>query len=292
MQRKLVCWWGLFAASVVVVGVAVAGRSGWQSRQSLLARMAGIQPLRETQLLDCAHLRVSRPLVLLALGQSNAGNHGALPSAAASPTHAGGVWVAHEGQCARVDDPLPGGTGRGSSIWQRLPSLLTSGGLRRPVLIAVLAVDASTISDWTRWSSPLRQRLAETTSGLVAQGLSPHLVLWQQGESDAKLSTSTDQYVSGMQSLARLMTESGSNAPILLAQSTVCRSAASAAIRRAVQELAQPGSRFVLGPDTDTLASDTFRSDGCHFSAQGLDAAALLWQAAVEMALAREKTPT
>jgi hypothetical protein len=287
LQRRLVRWWGLVATTVVGAGVVVAGWSGWQSRQSLLARMANIQPLRAAQVVDCASLRSSQPLVLLALGQSNAGNHGALPLAAALPPQAGGVWVVHEGLCALVNDPLPGGTGHGGSIWQRLPARLAAGGLQRPVLMAVLAVDASTVSDWTRWPSPLRQRLAATTSNLVAQGLPPDLVLWQQGESDARLSTSTDDYVSGMQSLARLMTEAGSNAPVVLAQSTVCRSAPSVAVRQAVQALAQPGARFVMGPDTDTLVSDTYRSDGCHFSANGLDAAALLWQAAVEKALAR-----
>lgn len=59
----------------------------------------------------CVEVAATQPLVLLALGQSNAGNHGALPSHAAES-----VTLIAEGKCIRATDPLPGGTGQGEYL--------------------------------------------------------------------------------------------------------------------------------------------------------------------------------
>ena len=87
---------------------------------------------------DCAALLLRRPLVLLALGQSNAGNHG---SAAPNPREPISV-VTDQGRCYRSTDPLPGATGASVSIWGRLPGALAAAGVDRQVVLAVLAVDA------------------------------------------------------------------------------------------------------------------------------------------------------
>ena len=58
--------------------------------------------------LPCAEVAATHPLVLLALGQSNAGNHGALPSRAAEP-----VTLLRKENASKPPIPLPGGTGQG-----------------------------------------------------------------------------------------------------------------------------------------------------------------------------------
>jgi hypothetical protein len=73
----------------------------------------------------------------------------------------------------------------------------------------------------------------------------------------------------------------GSSAPVLLARSTVCRSAPNAAIREAAMDAVWTDKRFRLGPDTDALIGVANRQDGCHLSGAGLDEAAALWAQAI-----------
>jgi len=239
-------------------------------------RMAGIaQPAPGSQV-PCASLAVQHPLVLLVLGQSNAGNHG---SASRYPTPV--PVITAEGTCHNSLDPLPGGTGEGASVWTRLPAALRAEGFTRPVVLAVLAVDASSSAEWARPDSPLPARLETLAAATRAQGLPPALVLWHQGEADARSGTAPEVYTQALRTVAARLKAAGVGAPWLLAQSTRCRSPASEPLRQAVRTLASAEPGFLLGPDTDTLGAEDYRSDGCHFNDAGLDAAARLWARAL-----------
>ena len=246
---------------------------GLQAR--LQARLDGVQPTRPAAQVDCARLRAAHPLVLLVLGQSNAGNHG-------EPTPGGStaIWMMDAGVCSISADPLPGATGAGGSVWTWLPAGLAALGITRPVLIQLLAVDASSVDDWVRPASPLRQRLLASLAANATTGMAPDLVLWQQGETDARIRTPEARYVAKLKALAQLLTEKGISAPMVLALSTVCRTAPAKALRDAVRDLPRQDSHFRLGPDTDML-NVTLRRDGCHWSQAGRQQAAELWAAAL-----------
>jgi Carbohydrate esterase, sialic acid-specific acetylesterase len=267
----------------VVIGVAFGATRyrAHRADQRLAAQMAQIEPGTSAQRLGCDALAAGHPLVLLALGQSLAGNHSE-PSLPREPVH-----LFYDGHCLIAQDPLPGGTGRGGSIWPLLAALL-----QRPVVISVLAVDATSIDEWTRPSSPLRHRLATHIAAMRGENLAPSLVLWQQGEADARGGTSAKSYRAGLAMLNSILSTAGSAAPILLARSTVCRSAPSAAIRRAVQEQVEADGRFRLGPDTDALVGPGERIDGCHLSGAGLRQAARLWKDVIETEAQRLATTT
>lgn len=283
----------LFAIAAGLVALALTGTAAlpaWHSKRAALAslqsRIDAIQPAPAAARNEpCTDWRAQRPLVLLALGQSNAANHGETGTAP-SP-----VRLAHDGRCLWATDPLPGGTGDGGSIWARLPPRLAAQlpdpWRQRPVVLAVLAVDATLLRDWVRADSPLRARVLHMARTLVASGLVPHLVLWQQGEADARDNTPPAQVAAELDAFAGLLAEAGITAPWMLAQSTVCRSPPHAGVRDAVQRQARDGLRFVSGPDTDQLAGPAMRRDGCHFSAAGLDAATDLWAAALAAYFAR-----
>lgn len=281
------------AALLALVLAGTAALAAWRSDRaqraalaSLQARIAAIQPApADARTEPCADWRAQQPLVLLALGQSNAANHG---EAGAAPAP---LRVVHDGRCLWASDPLPGGTGDGSSIWARLPprlaAQLPAPWRQRPLVLAVLAVDATPLRDWVQADSPLRERLRRTAQALAASGLPPDLVLWQQGEADARDGTPPAEVAAGLDAFAGLLAASGINAPWMLAQSTRCRSAPHEGVRAAVQQRAADGRRFVPGPDTDVLAGAAMRRDGCHFSHAGLDAAADLWAAALAAYFAR-----
>lgn len=218
-------------------------------------------------------------MLLLVLGQSNAGNHGAeeLAPASGGPPQ---VRAFVGGECVRAGDPLPGATGRHQSIWTRLPGELARLGYDGEALFVVLAVEATSIADWTRPSSPLLARLQVQLRDLQSAQLRPDLVLWQQGEADTQSGTTAEEYLRGFEALLSTLRAGGVGAPVLVAQSTHCRHADKAVVRHAVQRLIEVHRDVLPGPDTDALQGE-YRPSGCHFSRAGLDAAAALWAAAI-----------
>jgi lysophospholipase L1-like esterase len=277
-------WLAVLLGMVALGAALMAGQQWFQARRALsglhakLGELATIQP---GTAVPCQDLAAAHPLVLLALGQSNAGNHGALrePKQVALP-------IAVDDGCALAVDPLPGGTGRGGSIWSAVPQALNEvGASRQSVVLSVLAVDATSITDWTAPDSPLRQRLLRQLGTLKRIGLAPSLVLWQQGEADAKLGTDPKAYAAGLRQLRALIDSAGSKAPVLLARSTMCRSPADAGLHAAIDQTVEEVPGFRMGPDTDALASPDDRVDGCHFSVAGQLRAARLWADRIQSSL-------
>jgi hypothetical protein len=273
---------GLLLVLLVALAVATwAWRRASRAADGLAQRVAAAQGPGAAQAVDCALLRKQSPLVLLALGQSNAGNHGQQPVAGLQP-----IVVFHAGRCWQAQDPLPGATGAGGSLWWPLVAQLQAAAPGRPIVLATLAVDASSSTEWTAEGSPLRARLAVVAAELLRAQLVPHWVLWQQGEADARLGVPAQRYRENLLQLQIQLHDGGIRAPMVLAKSTVCRSAPSQAIRQAVDRLVASEPGFEAGPDTDELVdtllagastASQLRYDGCHFSALGLQRAAQLW---------------
>ncbi len=271
MTHRMILW--LLPTLPVLAAFALYTHIEEQRRDndSLNSRLSQIVPVGKHTELSCAALAAARPLVLLVLGQSNAANHGAPSARSVAP-----VTLIAEGKCIQATDPLPGGTGTGGSIWQLLPAMLAKGTVSRPIVLSVLAVDTTSIDHWTNRSSPLRNRLESQIASMRHLRLKPDFVLWQQGELDARIETSQANYATGLHGLAHILKESGVDAPIILARSTICPSAPSAAIRNAVEAITTDDRLFRLGPDTDALSGEIFR-DGCHLTVDGLDSAARMW---------------
>lgn len=277
MKGQRVLSWAIF---VVLICAVAAGAYLWRSPRPA-APHSGLGHLSEMQggkgiWIDCKDVAASTPMTVVALGQSNAGNHGA-PDARNAPE----VTVFFDGQCFRTTDPLPGGTGEGGSIWSRMTQLL-EGTQKRPVLLAVLAVDATTIDDWTG-DTQLTHRLIGLLDALAGFSLSPDAVLWQQGESDAKLGKPADEFEKGLQRLVDLIRSRVVEAPIYLAASTVCRSPASSEILLARKAVIEKNKGVFPGAETDLLLGE-MRFDGCHFSEVGRYQAAELWVNALRKA--------
>lgn len=270
--------WLLLAAIVAGIAVILLMRHRHQEnlKSGLAARLQLVVRSGDAAELSCSQVAAEGPLVLLALGQSNAANHGSLDHLHAEP-----LTLVVEGKCIKAVDPLPGGTGNGGSIWQRLPAALRERQITRPFVVSVLAVGASSIDEWTRPDSALRRRLVEHLASLRGLDLPPDLVLWQQGEADAHDGTSGSDYSQRLNALAAIIDEAGGNPPIFLARSTICRSPPNQEIRHAIESKTATDHRFRLGPDTDLLSGDRFRYDGCHLSSDGLASAARMWAASI-----------
>lgn len=215
-----------------------------------------------------------RPLLLLAMGQSNAGNHAASGEAGDMP-----LPLLQGGRCGLTDDPLPGASGAGASLWSAVHTRLQGQLAGRPLVWAVIAVDGSPLSQWLG-PGPLRHHWERELASLLAQarqqGWPVAAVLWQQGEADARAGRAAQAYADDLRRLQQAMAEHGLDAPWWLAQSGRCPPADGQALRPARERLwREAPQQFKPGPDTDVLGPEL--RQGCHFNAAGRQAAAALW---------------
>lgn len=256
---------GLFVLLVVLM----PARGDRAHARALKQQLAAIERRQPGVAIPCGPLAAQRPIVVLVLGQSNAANHGARSAPAAA------IPVFFRSRCFAAKDPLPGGSGEGASLWPLVAANLGGQLHGRPLLFAHLAIESTTIADWTR-AGPLRDALRAELAALARTGLAVDLVLWQQGEADAKAHTSTQAYRQGLAELRRSLDAGGIRAPVVAALSTYCPGSDGSKVRAAIRQFARSGKGFIVGPDTDALQG-AMRSGDCHFSAAGLRAAAAQW---------------
>lgn len=224
-----------------------------------------------SQAIQCNLATSPPPIMLMVLGQSNAGNHGE-PLPLGTTT---GATFFFEGKCYQTAGPAPGATGRGGNIWTVLgPKLETLTG--RSVIFSVLAVDASSVRAWANPGS-LNDLLLATIEEQTRNGFVPDAILWQQGEADARIGTPQAHYENDFEILIKTLRANRNNAPVFTALSTRCHNESNEAVRTALISIAARNPTIITGPDTDQLIGAD-RLDGCHFSASGIMKAATLWE--------------
>lgn len=252
----------------------------WSIFFSLNAGASTFLPLRLVgtgfaQQRPCEAMKEEKPVFVLILGQSNAGNHGeSAPDKDGQP-----VSLVNHGKCFLSSDPLPGATGRGGSIWSRLPALLHP----NRIAISLLAVESTPVRQWVA-PGYLSWELKHELEALRRIGVVVDLVIWQQGEADARDGTTAATYRGDFLKLRSALRAHGVEAPLMVALSTRCKAFSGDAVRQALSDLVGEQNDVWMGPDTDKLLGDA-RIDGCHFSIKGLDEAAKLWANAIQSAI-------
>lgn len=245
-------------------------RSKLQKQDHVAEKLSRIQVPRAELERPCGDLDSKR--VFLVIGQSNAANHGETPG---SSEH-GLVWFG--GKCYSLVDPLPGGTGRGGSIWTRFADRWFDRTGENTVFV-VLGVDATTVGEWATHPK-LVARFESLLTSLSDHSVELDAVLWQQGEADARLGTDQLHYTLSVKRVVEKLLEMTAAPPIIKALSTRCRSNPNDVVRASIMALSQERLEIHLGPDTDTIKPDA-RHDDCHFSERGLNIAADLWASRV-----------
>lgn len=215
-MRRRQLGWVIAAGALVTVGVA-AGLKLWaderRADQTLETRVTSIRPAPEGAASCDTWLAGRMPLVLVAMGQSNAGNHGDRPSRGGQRAP---IPVLHQGRCVMAQEPLPGGTGSGASLWSALHQRLNGTWAGKPIVWLIISVESTRLDDWTDARSPLRRVWEQEVDAAVATGWPIAGVLWQQGEADALSGTSTKDYLRGLRDL-RALTEARGAARSLVA---------------------------------------------------------------------------
>jgi hypothetical protein len=211
--------------------------------------------------------------VILAMGQSNAGNYGETRYRPVQPV-INFNWA--DGKCYRAEDPLLGSTGDRGSVWTRLGDALVESGRFRQVVIVPIGVGGSSVRDWAGPHGPA-QRAVQAQEALARVGLHVTYVLWHQGEADYEMHK--DVYSRLFERMTEYIRSHGISAPVFVATATVCNNTGAAQIREAQRELPYKLANVYAGPDTDALDSIYDRRDNlCHFSDRGLALHARMWR--------------
>jgi len=231
-------------------------------------------------------LRDPETAVFLVLGQSNAANHGDIPARTEQMNYALNFL---DMSVTRANDPLPGCSGTGGSIWSRLGDRLLEEGLFRRVLFIPVSFGGTFVKDWTP-DGAMDRRLALALSRLYqVAGHTPlpvTAVFWMQGEAEANLTTmSSGEYCGLLERVVARLRERCVFAPVFVAQTTHCDVPESGTnhpeIRKGQVAATKPDRGVLPGPDTDTVAMAGDRHDGCHLSGLGMDKCAEKWLDAI-----------
>lgn len=224
---------------------------------------------------DCPAMQSSRRLVVLAFGQSNAAN-----SVRGRHRAERGVLNFHAGRCYAGEDPVPGATGTGGSVWNRLGDLLIASGRYDSVVLASIALDSSAIAQWSPGGDQ-HPRLLAALEELRAHDLEPTHLLWHQGERDMQLGTDVATYAGHFSRLVASIRDAGFEAPVHVALASYCGGRRSEQVRTAQRGVPETVAGVQAGPDTDVLLGPALRHDDCHFSAAGAARHAALWRDAL-----------
>jgi Carbohydrate esterase, sialic acid-specific acetylesterase len=218
--------------------------------------------------------------IIVVHGQSNAANYGSTRHTAREAVD---NFDPASGKCFAAADPLLGADGLGGSFATRLGDILIQAGRYDRVIIVPIALSSTSISVLNNERADL---ITNALSKLKAAALTPTHILFQQGEQDAMLTTSAEQYVSQLHELVKRFRAAGLDAPFYLSRSTKCDVAGpknTAAVRVGQLAAVDDALNIRQGPDTDTIGNDGRNpSDGCHMNEVGTLANAAMWAAFIK----------
>ena len=218
--------------------------------------------------------QTEKTAVILIAGQSNAANNAAQRHNTRYPDR---VLNFAAGRCYIAASPLLGSTGFAGEYWTLMADELIDAKVFDSVILAPVAVGASSIAQWAQGGS-LNATMLPLVQELTTRYRVTH-VLWHQGESDFALKTDPLRYKGLLLSFVETLRANLVDAPVFVSKATRCGPAwtRSNAIRSAQQDLATSEPGLKAGVDTDELLEAQDRYDDCHFADSGEVKAATAW---------------
>lgn len=217
----------------------------------------------------------TRTAVIIVLGQSNAGNHGAGHYVA---KHRVDNFNIYDGKCYHAQDPLLGASGEGGNFATRFGDKLIEDGLFDRVILAPIAMGGTTVEQWAD-QGMFNRRIPVLIRRLYDAGLTADFILWHQGEGNPGMGDRDGrQYRKNLLEVIETFRRYGADAPFFVALATLCGGPHQNAenIRAGQKGTVNPSAGIYQGPDTDIIGVE-YRWDKCHFDELGLSLAATLW---------------
>ena len=233
----------------------------------------------DRQLVDCASSLVGKTAVIVSAGQSLMGNSGDPSGRIALQLGVFNLnWI--DGKCYVAKDPLLGATTAGANQLAHRGAFSQAQILRR-------GYGRTARPRWhfhkrlgagRQYEQAPYRRLAACAEA----GLSPTMILWQQGEAEAgnlPQPPNGKAWADLFNAMVISIRDIHVIAPIYDARSTICRNDGSTIIRNAQADVVN-NFDVLPGPDTDMISLSD-RWDGCHFGVSGLERSSRLWLAAI-----------
>lgn len=228
-------------------------------------------------------VRNGRCRVFLTFGQSNTANSGEYRHRAPP-----GVFCFNffDQKFYPAQDPLPGASNQGGSVWPPLGDLLIRSHWCDTVIFISVGFGGSFVQDWQPGGRYFRRLHLAVRRFRSVCPLPIDLLLWQQGEAEANHThVSSLRYLWEFAVMLAGIRGLRLSAPLICAVSTLCEGNSPGtgnrvAIRRAQRWIPRLLPRVRPGPDFDTIGFQD-RFDRCHFSKNGQDRAAHLWKSTI-----------
>jgi len=178
-------------------------------------------------------------------------------------------------------DPIPGGCGRGGSVWPLLGDRIVKS-QQVPVCFRSASLTWTEVKNWLPGVKCrkffLYDNLVKCAGAFGKNGV--RAVLWHQGESDSLARTSAETYCNRLKTVIEsLNKDAGYKIPWFVAKASFhpgSKPPQETEVARGQELLWQRGIALG-GPVTDDLLGKTYRSDGVHFNQLGLRTHAERW---------------
>jgi hypothetical protein len=223
----------------------------------------------------------SRTMVALTLGQSNAANYSDVKYKVKRA-----VYSYNKGELYKANDPLPGASDKGGSVWSVLGDMLIDSSLYDKVIIIPIAEGGTNISCWG--SGNCNKTLIETLKDLKQRNIQLTHVFLHQGESDNLQNTSKETYKNELQKVLKTINTYQVNTPFYISIASFHSHAINKPggidtnIQNAQKEFINEHRNVYMGAFTDTIIHAIDRYDGIHFSGYGIKKYATSWFNAIK----------
>lgn len=263
-----------FLVGGLLIGAAAGEYLKWRAEQNDWAAIP--PPVRVER--PCA-LASGRTAIIVVHGQSNAANYG---SARHTSREAVDNFDPASGKCFAAADPLLGTDGLGGSFATHLGDMLIQAGRYDRVILVPIARGGASLAFLNDEGAKL---VTNAIAKLKAAGLTPTHILFQQGETDALMTTTAEQYAALLHQLVKRFRSEGFDAPFYVSRSAKCDYAGpknTMAVRAGQLAAIDAALDIRHGPDTDTIGNEGRSEDGCHMNQIGTIANATLWASFIQ----------
>lgn len=267
-----------FVPGLVIVGISILAGVAFERKIGTERLLQPLAPKEARLPLEKdPDLSNESTVCLLAIGQSNAANHGSVRARAGLRS-----YVLERGSWFPAADPLPGASASGGSVWTRLAPRLLNNPATDAVVISSIAQGSSRIMDWVPGGIH-HARIVDAVESFSEKKLEIDAVIWHQGETEAWSDRADGLlYRQKLEDVIASIRGLGVTAPIFICLATRDASGVvNTAIRQAQSSVWDQDRKVYAGADTDSIGSE-LRSDGVHFNEAGLTAFARMIDEAMQ----------
>jgi hypothetical protein len=210
--------------------------------------------------------QTDKTVVALVYGQSNSANMYSQRIFQSSPR----IVNLFDGKCYVASDPLLGTSGGAGSAWTLTGTKLLATGKYDNIIFVPAGIGGSEIKRWAEGGN-LNPLLVDVIRATTRKYKFTHII-WHQGEIDAQLKTTQEEYKKRFSSMLATIRGLGVDAPVYVSVASICAPFYDTdnPITRAQRELVSVSQHIFPGPNTDTLNSPEDRFDDCHMSYTGM----------------------